>query len=775
MKYSSIVSIAAAALFVASSLTAQSSLVQATAGETITVTTLDDVSDISGAQQVSNLPGTDGLVSFREAVTAANNTAGPQTIAFAIPTSTFWLIPNVAMLRLEQGAFFLTGSGTTIDFSTQTANIGNTNLGGPEAGIYGLEPNGLGSPAIVVLGSNCVIKGLGTVNQRGYAVQIKGNDNRVTGCQIDGPLLAAVQIRGDVGGPIPSGNIIGGTASGEGNSLVGLLIDGPAVSNIVIGNALLVGVQVRGASQPGVYANDNHIGGSGPGEGNVISGAGSYDEEGFPTGNQVSVINAQGTIIEGNLIGTTADGMRAYPQIGPVGVEVRDSGGTTIRNNLIAGLLVSGSGHAAGQIFGQAILVDATNGNTTGTMIQGNTIGLAADGMTPIATHAGIAISPVTSAFHVAGTLISSNHIAFVDTAGILVSSLENSVMITRNSIHDCGGQGIDLGATAGADGPTANDPGDGDSGGNGLQNYPLLQSVVATGSGVEVQGTLDSTRFTQYSIEFFASPSCDPSGFGEGATYLGSTTVTTDGAGQAAFTAALPVSVAAGSRATATATQSSSGNTSEFSSCVAIQTAGNLLARISATPLSGSAPLTVQFSSAGSSDPTGTITSYSWMFGDGAGSTVANPTHTYASGNFTATLTVTDNANSSASDSVAIVSTMVSDTALRSSAIDLSAAVQGRIVTVTGHVAVQNSDGISVSGVVIWATWTGPNGVTEAQAATTNIMGFATFVTAGGPGSYSLTVTNVIGTGYTFDSANSVLWMSITQMVTGRVRASRG
>src|SRR5688500_6909637 len=52
-------------------------------GETITVTTCNDVSDFSGAQQVSDLPGPDGRVSFREACTAANNTPGGQTIAFA--------------------------------------------------------------------------------------------------------------------------------------------------------------------------------------------------------------------------------------------------------------------------------------------------------------------------------------------------------------------------------------------------------------------------------------------------------------------------------------------------------------------------------------------------------------------------------------------------------------------------------------------------------------------------------------------------------------------
>ena len=50
-------------------------------------------------------------------------------------------------------------------------------------------------------------------------------------------------------------------------------------------------------------------------------------------------------------------------------------------------------------------------------------------------------------------------------------------------------------------------------------------------------------------------------------------------------------------------------------------------------------------FSSAGSSDSDGTIVSRSWNFGDGSpANTNANPNHTYAAaGNYTSTLTVTD------------------------------------------------------------------------------------------------------------------------------------
>src|SRR5262249_21712780 len=74
------------------------------------------------------------------------------------------------------------------------------------------------------------------------------------------------------------------------------------------------------------------------------------------------------------------------------------------------------------------------------------------------------------------------------------------------------------------------------------------------------------------------------------------------------------------------------------------------------ANPTSGLPPLAVTFSSAGSSDPEGAPLSFSWTFGDGTTSTLANPTHTYqTAGQYTARLTVSDGVNSTVSAGMTI------------------------------------------------------------------------------------------------------------------------
>jgi PKD repeat protein len=66
-------------------------------------------------------------------------------------------------------------------------------------------------------------------------------------------------------------------------------------------------------------------------------------------------------------------------------------------------------------------------------------------------------------------------------------------------------------------------------------------------------------------------------------------------------------------------------------------------VAGFTATPTSGSAPLSVQFTDTSTNSPT----SRTWGFGDGTNSTSQNPTHSYAPGTYTVTLTATNGVGS--------------------------------------------------------------------------------------------------------------------------------
>jgi len=88
------------------------------------------------------------------------------------------------------------------------------------------------------------------------------------------------------------------------------------------------------------------------------------------------------------------------------------------------------------------------------------------------------------------------------------------------------------------------------------------------------------------------------------------------------------------------TATNQYGNNTNTKTNYITVNPAGNPpVANFSGTPMIGAAPLAVTFTD----NSTNTPTSWSWTFGDSATSTVQNPSHTYAAGTYTVTLTATN------------------------------------------------------------------------------------------------------------------------------------
>jgi hypothetical protein len=237
--------------------------------------------------------------------------------------------------------------------------------------------------------------------------------------------------------------------------------------------------------------------------------------------------------IEGNFVGTDPSGTLNRGN-GGAGVDLfvtSDStvGGTSrasrnlISKNAFGGVFVDG---------GPSSSLDLAEDNE----IKGNLIGTQRDGIRPLGNGA----------------------------PGVTVEELRdgtaNGNTILSNSIFSNEGPGIDLDA----DGPTANDQGDVDTGPNGFQNKPVISSARKSATGTTtIKGTLNSRPGVTYTVQFFFNPP----GTDEGRTFLGQKTgVLLDGSGKGSFNFSPTSKVAAGQTITATATNEFTGDTSEFS-----------------------------------------------------------------------------------------------------------------------------------------------------------------------------------------------------------------
>lgn len=529
-------------------------LTVAAAAQTITVDIEDaSIFDVPDTATVADLPGPDGHVSFGEAMVAANNTPGRQTVAFAIPTSEWTHSPEYYPGRAVIFGWVPNMSANdevTIDGTTQTVFTGDTNPDGWEVQFL---------TEFFVEADNCRITGL-----YGTAVWVDGS-----GCTLDNNSAMSIHLYGGYGGLNSTGNLV------KGNTGLGYLHIDQSSDNVVVGNTFRQ-VRVYGYVAGGYPAANNRIGGPTPAERNFIIGSGTWTSQGFPGGFALQIVDATDTVVENNQIGTTPDGMGIGHPASIAGILMDGVNNvTTIRNNLIAGVLAwAVPPHAPSYQIGAAIRI---GGSGSGLQIVGNKIGLNAlnepvlGSITGIETlHQGYpsGVQNVVIGGSAAGE---GNEIAGHLGAGISVTNTFGGVRISSNSIHDNGGIGIDLVTPLFEYGVTTNDALDVDSGGNGLQNFPLIGSVSGTSSSTTVQGTLSSQASQVFTLEFFASPTCDPTGYGEGKTYLGATNVMTDASGNAAFSVTLPVGPSPNSVLTATATQNATGNTSEFSACTAI------------------------------------------------------------------------------------------------------------------------------------------------------------------------------------------------------------
>src|SRR5215212_9904723 len=132
-----------------------------------------------------------------------------------------------------------------------------------------------------------------------------------------------------------------------------------------------------------------------------------------------------------------------------------------------------------------------------------------------------------------------------------------NSVF--SNRIYDNRVLGIDL-----DDGVTANDDDDPDAGPNNLQNFTLITSATRSGGTTTITGTLNSTPDQTFTVQCFLTGGDAASDHVEGRTLLEQDTVTTGTDGDIGFSCDSSAPEV-GQTVSATATNTTTGDTSEF------------------------------------------------------------------------------------------------------------------------------------------------------------------------------------------------------------------
>lgn len=298
-----------------------------------------------------------GTGSLREAITNANATPGTDTITFNIPSAGVKTInPLTALPEITERV--------VIDATTQPGYQGTP--------IVELDGTGLSTGnGLVIKASGTTVRGLAIGRFNNAGILLNGSNNNVIQANFIGLAADGITARANSRGISlvnnSSNNVIGGTTIATRNVISGnqsgIELSGNA--NVVQGN--FIGTNAAGTAGPsngsnGVLIqglgvainssqfNDNLIGGTAAGAGNLISG------------NSTGVsIGGNKTTVQGNLIGTDVTGTSKISNI---------AGVSAFANNVLVGGLTSG---ARNVISGNSNL--GVNIRGTGNIVQGNYIG----------------------------------------------------------------------------------------------------------------------------------------------------------------------------------------------------------------------------------------------------------------------------------------------------------------------------------------------------------------------------------------------------------------
>ncbi len=360
-----------------------------------------------------------GLGSLRYAIQTANARPGPNAISFDIPgTGPHTIAPTSALPTITDPV--------TIDGLSQP---------GAAPGALLIELSGAsagpGVDGLVITAGGGIVRGL-VINRFAHGIMLLGGSSTIAGNYLGTDVTGmAARANTDTGVAMlgSSNNVIGGASPADHNLISGNAGAGVSIrnssGNAVKGNYL--GTDAAGAAAipnlHGVFiwdAPNNTVGGTAPGEGNVISG---NNEEGVV----ISQVGATGNLVAGNFIGTDPTGTVALGNI-QNGVYIDSSSGNTVggtstgARNVITGNLLDG------------VLITQGTGDASNNHIEGNYIGLGDDGSAVGNGKAGVHLSTSSVLpYVVTGNVIGGS----APGAGNVISANEYGVALDQSAVSN--------------------------------------------------------------------------------------------------------------------------------------------------------------------------------------------------------------------------------------------------------------------------------------------------------------------------------------------------
>ena len=560
-----------------------------------------------------------GPSSLRAAILLANGVAGPHRITFNIAVSGVQTIHLLSPLPAIHNQTVIDGTTQIKYDGIPIIEIDGSGLAAFSDGIH-FDSNADGSK----------LKGVAVNRFPSHAIWIDYADAcTVSACHVGTNAAGDAASPNGGNGILVTGNnhLIGGPLFVDhnvisGNAAAGIRVQGPNTCCVQVGNNS-IGTNAAGtAAIPNLGVGLDVfdvakmvVGGTSEVFRNVISGNGSH---GVRIRHTTQPGFADAAIVESNTIGLNAVGLAKIPNGGDglylatSSALVGDIGlGNVISGNTGRGVYVEGPAAGSNEFYGNRIGVTAGDGaagngadgfffdnsehNAIGgtlhgglanviaanggagvkitgfdainNTIQGNAIGCALNGAGSSLGNTGPGITSASDYTVVGGPNDLGNIIAYNGQKGIVIGGLQSTML--GNSIFSNNGLGIDLLDASG--GPvTPNDTLDTDDGPNYFQNYPVILSLTYPTGQLRIQGKYVSEPSSSFGIEFYSSRQCDPSGYGEGETYIGRTDVATNSQGVALFDVFIPSPPLAGLVITALATDFI-GDTSEFSACATL------------------------------------------------------------------------------------------------------------------------------------------------------------------------------------------------------------